>query len=83
MKNFLFICPVILFFSCEFFSYTENEKFNLPYSGEWSVKTSRQPESEEIFVLGKSFYSEVNKNEATALLAYSLTDKKIYGAIYP
>ena len=83
MKNFLFICPIILFFSCEFFSYTENEKFNLPYSGEWSVKTSRQPESEEIFVLGKSFYSEVNKNEATALLAYSHSDKKIYGAIYP
>ena len=83
MKNFLFICPVILFFSCEFFSYTENEKFNLPYSGEWSVKTSRQPESEEIFVLGKSFYSEVTKNEATALLAYSHSDKKIYGTIYP
>ena len=83
MKNFLFIFPVILFFSCEFFTYTEHEKFSLPYSGEWSIKTSRQPNSEELFVLGESFYSEVNKNEATALLAYSYADKKIYGAIYP
>lgn len=83
MKNFLIICPVILFFSCEFFSYTENEKFSLPYSGKWSIKTSREPESEELFVLGETFYSEVNKNEATALIAYSYTDEKIYGAIYP
>ena len=82
MKNFLFICPIILFFSCEFFSYTGNEKFSLPYSSEWSIKTSHQPDS-EIFVLGENFYSEVNKNEATALLAYSHSDKKIYGAIYP
>ncbi|MGN0729843.1 hypothetical protein [Treponema sp.] len=83
MKFFLFICPLFLFFSCDFFSYTEDEKFTLPYSGEWKVRTSRSSECAEFTVNGNSFTAEVNKNEATALVAYSCSEKKICGTIYP
>lgn len=89
MKLFIYIlsiCPagfLLLLFSCSSFSAETEEKFRLPQSESWTVKTSRNSSSEEFSVDGNSFYFSVNKNEATAILAYSGGHARPCGAIYP
>ncbi len=89
MKNLLFFPRFFLtvffapiFFACNFFDQTESAEFFLPYDGEWKIRTSRIP-SEEFFVNGKIFRAEVEKNCATAILAYDENSVHPFGAIYP
>lgn len=74
---------IFLIFSCSSFSSETEEKFSFPQTETWTVKTSRNSGSEPFSVEGDAFYFSVNKNEATAVLAYSEHFEQPCGAIYP
>lgn len=73
-----------LFISCEHFVKTESICFSLPEKADGRVIYSRKCKQKQLQLKTQdSFYLELDKNDACAVLAFTSDTAHPYGAIYP